>query len=738
MCILYFSLHFIIEILVSTQPLPGMPKKSSKKKKKEKKEKLTSGEATANSEVTGAGVTDTSAAAVPNSSTQVAKTVSGEKAQAESADSNKTLSKTEHHKEKQDKYESLRAENKNARHIDNDGGEEEDEDDEDDLEAALALSLSLSVQNARSRFILNEQPAALFVALTHHLTGACAALSIGYALEPDTGVSSPLLTILNYQNHAHVAHRAVLLRGRIQPDVSLVSVRSDRAPMQPILPTFSSDGRHFKALVELFKGDNLITFRLHLHGSPGISGAVTFHLRHLPIPRAHYVRLIWATASDGDPRFATPGHMQATLMQGTVAECMYDQGFGHCTFHLETKGQVRAATIPALPPPSSVETLAPVQASENEMSPLNQDSHTAALRALPAASPSQQLATGEQETDEIMVHQWQLPKPAHFYYSLSDGDLYDAVNTWLNQEHPDPLAKNVVMLAFTRRLPAGSKKDFGAHTALGGGNLALFGSASCFAWPVSLWDVQRVFQDERAVPKEDIKDDSAGRGTIWGLVSTTVGATLHELLHTFGLPHVPDRFDVMNRGFDYFNRRYTFHEKNLLPVVAPGAVWGCPECCYQNDVQLDEAECSMCGTARPVAGPQYDFVPGTEMYLSRSIASYLRWVPWLRRPDENGLLPNEQLLVPKRSGPTLESNIQTKSVVIDGKDSAGLGWVGIYDGPDMKAHLELVPPGPVLEATPSTLTLSLQQLQLLVGAGKPIARVSAVGPNGILNQIYLN
>ena len=47
-----------------------------------------------------------------------------------------------------------------------------------------------------------------------------------------------------------------------------------------------------------------------------------------------------------------------------------------------------------------------------------------------------------------------------------------------------------------------------------------------------------------------------------GLASSTLGAVMHELLHTFGLPHVPDRLDVMSRGFDYLNRRYTFLESN--------------------------------------------------------------------------------------------------------------------------------------------------------------------------------
>ena len=115
-----------------------------------------------------------------------------------------------------------------------------------------------------------------------------------------------------------------------------------------------------------------------------------------------------------------------------------------------------------------------------------------------------------------------------------------------------------MIAAYTRFDPV-QKKVF-AHTALGGGDLGLFGGGSLFTWPSSLQDTFRVFGDETEIDATQVHEDSAGRKTVWATASTTIGATLHEMGHAFGLPHCSDGLCIMTRGFDRLNRVFTLVE----------------------------------------------------------------------------------------------------------------------------------------------------------------------------------
>lgn len=50
-----------------------------------------------------------------------------------------------------------------------------------------------------------------------------------------------------------------------------------------------------------------------------------------------------------------------------------------------------------------------------------------------------------------------------------------------------------------------------AYVALGGGGLALFGSASFYTWPTSVEEIDKKFQDQTLVDKTRFLDDSGYR-----------------------------------------------------------------------------------------------------------------------------------------------------------------------------------------------------------------------------------
>ncbi|KAK9302731.1 hypothetical protein QLX08_005351 [Tetragonisca angustula] len=90
------------------------------------------------------------------------------------------------------------------------------------------------------------------------------------------------------------------------------------------------------------------------------------------------------------------------------------------------------------------------------------------------------------------------------------------------------------------------------HAALGGGGLALFGSACLHTWPTCMAQVLPRFLDATVIDTEQLMDDSNYRGTHGGCLATTLGSVLHELGHTFDLGHT--REGIMGRGFDYVDR----------------------------------------------------------------------------------------------------------------------------------------------------------------------------------------
>ncbi|OSX77141.1 hypothetical protein BU14_0161s0060 [Porphyra umbilicalis] len=134
-------------------------------------------------------------------------------------------------------------------------------------------------------------------------------------------------------------------------------------------------------------------------------------------------------------------------------------------------------------------------------------------------------------------------------------------------------------------------REVRGHTALGGGRLGLFGGSSVWSWPANTAGIADAFTDCRKVDGKVCLDDG-GRGRVWALAATTVGAALHELGHCLSLPHpcltvAADRGGgIMARGFDHLNR--------LVAVTEAG---------------------------RPLTG--------VRPFWDRGCAARLRWHPWI-------------------------------------------------------------------------------------------------------------
>lgn len=160
--------------------------------------------------------------------------------------------------------------------------------------------------------------------------------------------------------------------------------------------------------------------------------------------------------------------------------------------------------------------------------------------------------------------------PFHSELTLVEAQAMDEHELWQHfakevvlRARTGPFEKYVAFLGCTRfqgisngdYSHANLKRHTLANAALGGGDLALFGTGCVYTWPSRIGEVIEHFKDERRVDVERFLDDSNGRRTLGGCWATNLGSLCHEIGHIFALGHTKD--GIMGGDVDFVGRVFT-------------------------------------------------------------------------------------------------------------------------------------------------------------------------------------
>ncbi len=278
----------------------------------------------------------------------------------------------------------------------------------------------------------------------------------------------------------------------------------------------------------------------------------------------------------------------------------------------------------------------------------------------------------------VEVHALASEHPAAYYYPLNDVPLYVAVRTEVEKRYNAARAKKAVFIAFSRFDPA-SNKDL-ANTARGGEWTAVCGGGALWVAPGSLAEVYPAFANRTPLDGRRVHDDTDGRSTWWGLLATTYAVGLHELMHTWDLPHSRDPLDVIaGRGFQHINRFFC--------LVEPPSK----------------------------ANPRFSEPPdGQATYIAPISGSALRHSRWFAlddRPWKDG------------GGPRITLDGKTGDILIEAEH--GLGYLGFDVNGDAAGYKSLGPPD---RDPPRSYRLTAAELQELAGTTE--VRIRAVDVQG--------
>jgi len=172
------------------------------------------------------------------------------------------------------------------------------------------------------------------------------------------------------------------------------------------------------------------------------------------------------------------------------------------------------------------------------------------------------------------VHVWRTSASTAQWHAMDGLQMWSWIWGHMNELPSCTDCKTIIVLGMTRYDAVNNRAL--AHTALGGGGVALFGSGTLHTFAENLDQLVDRLEDTRDVTtlQPPLFDDSGFRKTMWANYATGLGAILHELAHAFDLPHAVDTLEIVNRGFDHVNRlvmsREPAHAYSAgLPLVLP-------------------------------------------------------------------------------------------------------------------------------------------------------------------------
>ncbi len=445
----------------------------------------------------------------------------------------------------------------------------------------------------------------------------CLAVSLYMAMSPlsllilHAAFPQSQITIDNIEPGTVVRHPVVILEGTAKDDTIAIGGDWKSAGRFPVA------GGRWQGFAELKPGKNMIVLQAGKH-------ILKYLIEYKPMTTPHKVLTLFLKSSDGKDEYYT-NHLgdkfpirdkmdvAMKLLQAACAESMYKQGFGRKTFNLELE-----------------------------------------------------------KDGKVKLHTIQVPKTAAEMRAMENVDAWFYAYKQIETKFDAKLYRWCGMLGWTRFDSFSGKKE--GHMALGGGAQALFGGASMGWWPATFKEVPLKFADTYRIDPNAMFEDSAGRHTVWANVSTAYGAMLHELGHTLGLPHSADRFSVMSRGFDYFNRWFT---------------------------SVEPATGSESKSKTPAADER--------MRWDAYSAAKLNLNPWFSADGQQQA---------ESAGPKI--TVKADEVTIE--SSPGIQLWGV-DRDDTTAVFETT------KESPKTLTLSLENLRKRLGTTKEF-RVTAIDANG--------